>query len=188
MVDPEHVAAINSQQHTSTLPTAEPVIADACLSDRVTSAKLRICAFLAEHCLPFSLSPDLIDLVKTLGSDQESCKQLSMCRKTASYTLTHGLARSVILKVIQIAVTPSLGRMLWVVCSTTATQWEAKTVDWKLSFVMRMLICSGWLPNHFVVCLPDETQGESQLKCTPRKRPAGTDIQSFFNKFPRSHN
>ena len=51
VVDPEHVAAINSQQHTSTLPTAEPVIADACLSDRVTSAKLRICAFLAEHCL-----------------------------------------------------------------------------------------------------------------------------------------
>lgn len=101
VVDPEHVAAINSQQHTSTLPTAEPVIADACLSDRVTSAKLRICAFLAEHCLPFSLSPDLIDLIKTLGSDQESCKKLSMCRKTASYTLTHGLARSVKLELHQ---------------------------------------------------------------------------------------
>ena len=41
---------------------------------------------------------------------------------------------------------------------------------------------SGWLPNHFVVCLPDETQG------TPRKRPAGTDIRSFFNKFPKSDN
>jgi hypothetical protein len=41
---------------------------------------------------------------------------------------------------------------------------------------------SGWLPNHFVVCLPDETQG------TPRKRPAGTDIRSFFTKFPKSDN
>lgn len=101
VVDPDHVAAVKAQQHTSTLPTAEPVIADACVSDRVTCAKLRICAFLAEHCLPFSLSPDLIDLVKTLASDQERCKKLSMCRKTATYTLTHGLARSVKLELHQ---------------------------------------------------------------------------------------
>jgi hypothetical protein len=50
--DPDYVAAVKAQQHTSTLPTAEPVIADACISDRVTGAKLQICAFLAEHCLP----------------------------------------------------------------------------------------------------------------------------------------
>jgi hypothetical protein len=43
--DPDHVAAVKAQQHTSTLPTAEPVIADACISDRVTGAKLWICAW-----------------------------------------------------------------------------------------------------------------------------------------------
>ena len=91
-VDPTHCSRLSAQAHTSTLPTAEPVMAGLSTIDRITDAKICTCAFLAEHGLPFSLAPALIDFAKTMGEDPQALKGLSMNRSTAAYTLTHGVA------------------------------------------------------------------------------------------------
>eukprot|EP00745_Piridium_sociabile_P005683 TRINITY_DN13554_c0_g1_i12.p1 TRINITY_DN13554_c0_g1~~TRINITY_DN13554_c0_g1_i12.p1 ORF type:complete len:176 (+),score=34.05 TRINITY_DN13554_c0_g1_i12:199-726(+) len=90
--DPMHMQLLNAQKHTSTMPAAKPVYAPVSKADRVTNAKVRTCSFLAEHCLPLSLAPDLIAFCKKLAEDKDSLEQLSMCRKTATYTTTHGVA------------------------------------------------------------------------------------------------
>ncbi|KAK7478636.1 hypothetical protein BaRGS_00030099 [Batillaria attramentaria] len=92
-IDPLHFERLSAQAHTATLPTAVPVLAGLSKSDRITDFKIRTCAFLAEHCLPFSLAPALIDFAKKLAEDPKVLDSLSMNRSTAVYTLTHGVAR-----------------------------------------------------------------------------------------------
>ncbi|KAK7484620.1 hypothetical protein BaRGS_00024146 [Batillaria attramentaria] len=92
-IDPLHFERLSAQAHTATLPTAVPVLAGLSKSDRITDFKIRTCAFLAEHCLPFSLAPALIDFAKKLAEDPKVLDSLSMNRSTAAYTLTHGVAR-----------------------------------------------------------------------------------------------
>ena len=87
-----HTERLNAQVHASTLPTAEKVLAAPSRMDSCTDAKIRTCAFLAEHCLPFSLAPDLISFCQKMAQEPKALDRLSMCRKTATYTTTHGVA------------------------------------------------------------------------------------------------
>ena len=88
-----HVERLNAQNHTTALPTAEPVIARPPKTDELTDLKIRTVAFLAEHCLPFSLAPALIDFTKTLAKSHKILDSLSLSRTAATYTLTHGVSR-----------------------------------------------------------------------------------------------
>ena len=62
-----------------------------------TTAELKsvLCCFLAEHCLPFSLSQPLVDLAKRLSVDKGALSSLSFGRACATYTTTHGVAASI---------------------------------------------------------------------------------------------
>ena len=63
-------------------------------ADRIASQKAILCSFISEHALPFSLGPHLIELAQKLSCDVGALNKLSMCRKTVTYTLTHGVAKS----------------------------------------------------------------------------------------------
>ncbi|KAL8567855.1 hypothetical protein ACOMHN_058977 [Nucella lapillus] len=91
-IDTKHVERLNALKHTSTLPSAIPVLAPLSKVDSLVDAKIRTCTFLAEHCLPLSLAPDLIAFCQKLAADTQCLENLAMCRKTATYTMTHGVA------------------------------------------------------------------------------------------------
>ena len=91
--DPGHQKQLASYKHTSTLPCAEAVYSRPCKTDRVTDLKIRICAFIGEQTLPFSITEDLVDLIKECCKEPEALKMLHMSRMCATYTLTHGIAK-----------------------------------------------------------------------------------------------
>eukprot|EP00745_Piridium_sociabile_P019195 TRINITY_DN2900_c0_g1_i2.p1 TRINITY_DN2900_c0_g1~~TRINITY_DN2900_c0_g1_i2.p1 ORF type:complete len:270 (+),score=47.64 TRINITY_DN2900_c0_g1_i2:279-1088(+) len=91
-IETVHVERLNALKHASTLPAASPVLAPLSKMDYLVDAKIRTCAFLAEHCLPLSLAPELVGFCQKLAADTPSLERLAMCRKTATYTMTHGVA------------------------------------------------------------------------------------------------
>ena len=54
-----------------------------------------ITSFIAEHSLPFSLAPELLQLVKTLSRDLTTLNSLQMSRTTAAYKLKYWLAKTI---------------------------------------------------------------------------------------------
>ena len=85
--DSKHEERLGAMKHTSTLPSAAPVLALLSKVDSLIDAKIRTCAFLAEHCLPYSLVPDLIAFCQKLASDTECLENLAMSRKTATLVI-----------------------------------------------------------------------------------------------------
>lgn len=51
---------------------------------------------IAEHSLPFTMAPVLIDVAKELAKDKHVLSELSMDRTTASYKMQHGLKKTVL--------------------------------------------------------------------------------------------
>lgn len=62
------------------------------IKDRCTHQEALICSFMAEHTLPMSLTPHLINLAKELSSDNKALSQLHMERQTGTYKLRYGLS------------------------------------------------------------------------------------------------
>ena len=62
------------------------------LKDRVTHQEALLCSFMAEHTIPMTMAPHLIDLAKELSKDSKALAQLHMERQTATYKLRHGLS------------------------------------------------------------------------------------------------
>jgi DNA-binding Xre family transcriptional regulator len=50
---------------------------------------------LAEQSLPMTMAPVLINLSKELAKDKKALQNLGMDRTTASYKMTHGLAKTI---------------------------------------------------------------------------------------------
>lgn len=84
-------------QFTQTLSGATEVIAPSSRSviNRLSTQKAITCSFIAEHALPFSLGPALIEYAKELAKDSTALEKLSMCLKSVTYTLTHGVGKTV---------------------------------------------------------------------------------------------
>lgn len=61
--------------------------------DRKAHAEAFIVSFLAEHCLPFTMAPKLIEFAQMMSSDAKVLQQLSMSNATASYKLREGLGQ-----------------------------------------------------------------------------------------------
>jgi hypothetical protein len=59
--------------------------------DRKAHAEARTVSFLAEHTLPLSLAPHLIDYAKEMAKDATILNSLSMSRTSATYKLVDGL-------------------------------------------------------------------------------------------------
>eukprot|EP00745_Piridium_sociabile_P019197 TRINITY_DN2900_c0_g1_i7.p1 TRINITY_DN2900_c0_g1~~TRINITY_DN2900_c0_g1_i7.p1 ORF type:complete len:220 (+),score=39.74 TRINITY_DN2900_c0_g1_i7:279-938(+) len=71
-IETVHVERLNALKHASTLPAASPVLAPLSKMDYLVDAKIRTCAFLAEHCLPLSLAPELVGFCQKLAADTPS--------------------------------------------------------------------------------------------------------------------
>lgn len=65
------------------------------LPTRKCRADALITSFLAEHSLPFSIAPEILELSKTLSKDLTALNSLQMSRVSASYKLKFGLAKTV---------------------------------------------------------------------------------------------
>lgn len=66
------------------------------LGDRVANSQAMILGVIAEHSLPFTMSPVLINLSKELAKDQKALNSLAMDRTTASYKMQYGLKKTVL--------------------------------------------------------------------------------------------
>lgn len=64
------------------------------LVDRVANAEAMVLSFMSEHSLSSAKVPHLIALAKGLAHDKKALDSLAMDRTTASYKLTHGLAKT----------------------------------------------------------------------------------------------
>lgn len=62
---------------------------------RKARAEALVLSFLAEHSLPFSSAPHIIELVKCLSRDCYALNSLELSRTTASYKLKYGLTKTI---------------------------------------------------------------------------------------------
>ena len=62
--------------------------------DRVANPQAMVLGAIAEHSLPPSMSPVLIDLAKELANDKKALNSLSIGRTSASYQMQYGLKQT----------------------------------------------------------------------------------------------
>ena len=92
-----HCSLVSTLQKNTLIDGASSTIATTLsVGDKVAELKAVLSSFIAEHCLPFSLTPDLIQLCRRLteGDNQKALSSLSMGRTCASYTTTFGVAHA----------------------------------------------------------------------------------------------
>ena len=88
---PDHIKNFSTRAACENLQVDGPTVPQLVTSQ--VEKKTRLVAFAAEHHLPYSLVPEILELAKTLSDNK--CKQLNrlhMTRQCATYTSTHGLA------------------------------------------------------------------------------------------------
>jgi hypothetical protein len=64
------------------------------MQDRIAKQRAITTAFLSEHCLPFSIAGDLLDLAKRLAEDKPALEKTTLSPTSAMYITTHGVAKS----------------------------------------------------------------------------------------------
>ncbi|KAH3845510.1 hypothetical protein DPMN_087791 [Dreissena polymorpha] len=64
------------------------------MQDRVARQRVHVSAFLSEHCLPFSLASDTLELSKCLAKDKPALERVTLSPGSVTYINTHGLAKS----------------------------------------------------------------------------------------------
>ena len=52
-----------------------------------------VIGFVAEHSLPLTIAPELVQLSQTLADDKRALSALKLSRWTTSYKLNHGLGK-----------------------------------------------------------------------------------------------
>jgi len=61
--------------------------------ERVAEQRALTAAFISEHCLPFTLTEDLINFAKRLSGDKQALDKTTISRTSATYINTHGVAK-----------------------------------------------------------------------------------------------
>ena len=64
------------------------------MHDRIARQRAITTAFLSEHCLPFALAGDLLDLAKRFAEDKAALEKTTLSPTSATYITTHGVAKS----------------------------------------------------------------------------------------------
>ena len=86
----------------STVPSASlSTAASVPLSSRILTSQATVLGFIAEHNLPFSLSPHLINLSKELAQDPKAFSSLSMDRTSASIKMRFGVAETLLSETVK---------------------------------------------------------------------------------------
>ena len=70
----------------------QPSVGGPSTSYRIGTRKTKLMAFVAQHNLPLSITPSLLDLCKDMAEDKKALIKTHMSRTAATYTTTHGLA------------------------------------------------------------------------------------------------
>ena len=70
-----------------------PVNSNIPLSDRITHMEGMVLSFIAEYSLPFSSARNIVELAKEMMCDPKAANKLQVARQTASYKMSHGLAK-----------------------------------------------------------------------------------------------
>lgn len=75
-----HNAAVCALQYTCSLPGATSTTTEvyASMADRVCDLKVRICSFVAEHDLPFTVSQPLVNLMQSFVKEKSALSRLSI--------------------------------------------------------------------------------------------------------------
>ncbi|GBM10091.1 hypothetical protein AVEN_230361-1 [Araneus ventricosus] len=77
---------------SATTTNLTPVQRNVPLCDRISNAAL-ILGVIAEHNLPFSMAPVLVNVSKALAEDKKALNHLSLSRNCASYKMKFGVAK-----------------------------------------------------------------------------------------------
>ena len=66
------------------------------IQDQVAAVRAVTCAFISEHCLPFSIAEDLLGFAKRLSEDdmKRGLVKSTLSKTSATYITTHGVAKS----------------------------------------------------------------------------------------------
>ena len=64
------------------------------IGDRILNNEALLLSFIAEKSLPFSLVPDLVELIKYFSKDKKALDRMHMSRTAASYKLKYGVAKT----------------------------------------------------------------------------------------------
>lgn len=89
----DHVKAMRSVDNTTRLhgaTTTTSVTKDS-LADQCCEVKAIISMFIAEHCLSYSLAPELLKLSQRLSQNTTSLNNTTISRQTAMYISSHGV-------------------------------------------------------------------------------------------------
>ena len=87
----DHKKAVRSAQHSTKLAgtTSTNSFTKDGMQDQINENKAVISLFLAEHCLPFSIAPDIVKLVQRLNNT--AMQSTTMSRQNATYVTSHGV-------------------------------------------------------------------------------------------------
>jgi len=58
------------------------------MQDRIVKQRTITAAFLTEHCLPFSIAGDILDLAKRLAQDKKALEKTTLSPTSAMYITT----------------------------------------------------------------------------------------------------
>ncbi|KAK6959648.1 ATP-dependent 6-phosphofructokinase [Biomphalaria glabrata] len=104
-INASHLIAFSSARNSCQIPgaisTSDISRKKSPILDRVLDNRIIVGSFLAEHCLPYSLSQPIIDLCKKLAQDTEALNITSIGRTSATYTMTYGIAEAMKKELLQ---------------------------------------------------------------------------------------
>ena len=91
----EHKKAVGSMTNSTKLAGASSTTSHTKegLQDLVNENKAVISLFIAEHCLPFAIAPELLQLAQRLNNS--ALESITMSRKTAMYVTSHGVGETI---------------------------------------------------------------------------------------------
>lgn len=94
----EHVSRTKSALMSSKLVSSsdgDQGISKQSLQDRCAEVKATIGLFISEHCLPFTLAPELLSLAQRLSKDTVALNSVTLSATSATYSTTHGVAQHI---------------------------------------------------------------------------------------------
>ncbi|GBM40158.1 Breast carcinoma-amplified sequence 3 [Araneus ventricosus] len=84
----------SSEARTAATTNLTPVQRNVPPYDRISNAEALILGVIAEHNLPFSMAPVLVNVSKTLAEDKKALNHLSLSRNCASHKMKFGVAKT----------------------------------------------------------------------------------------------
>lgn len=84
-----------SSSDNSDYSVCKPTTTTVPLRDRSASMEAMLLAFIAEHSLPLSLAPQLVNLTKACSRDPQALSQVSLSKTSAAYKIKHGLSKTI---------------------------------------------------------------------------------------------